>query len=144
MNALADPWQITVLFVDDDDFILESLRDVLHHEPYTVLTATSGIAALDVLASNHVDIVISDERMPGMQGSELLAEIYRMYPHTVRIVLTGQASVKAMINAINNGQIFKFLTKPYAPRDLIACIKEAGDVVAQNNPACLRLGVQPV
>jgi len=141
MSSIADPWRLTVLFVDDDSYILESLRDVLHREPYTVLTATSGIAALDVLAANRVDIVISDERMPGMQGSELLAEIYRLYPHTVRIVLTGQASVKAMINAINEGQIFKFLTKPYAPTDLIACIKEAGDVIAQQNPACLRLGL---
>jgi len=141
MSSIADPWRLTVLFVDDDSYILESLRDVLHREPYTVLTATSGIAALDVLAANRVDIVISDERMPGMQGSELLAEIYRLYPHTVRIVLTGQASVKAMINGDQRRSDLQVPHQAVRADRPHRVHQEAGDVIAQQNPACLRLGL---
>lgn len=132
--AFADMNKPTVLFVDDEQDVLEGIRDVMRREPYRLLTANSGPEALEVLARQRVDIVISDERMPGMQGSELLGEVRRKYPNTIRIVLTGQASMEATIRAINDGQVFRFLTKPFAPKDLAACIREAIEAHANMAP----------
>lgn len=114
-----------VLFVDDDADLLEGVTHTLRKEPYRVLTASSGFKALKVLSRFHVDVVVSDERMPGMAGSELLAEVCREYPRTVRLLLTGQASVEAAIRAVNEGQIFRFLTKPLAPSEVIGNVRAA-------------------
>lgn len=115
----------TVLFVGDEAHILEGFRHGLRKESYTVLTATSGEEGLKALSTTPVDVVISDEQMPGMCGSEFLSAVCRLYPDTIRITLTGQASLEAAIRAINEGEIYRFLTKPCHVMNLANTIRQA-------------------
>jgi DNA-binding NtrC family response regulator len=114
-----------VLFVDDESALLDGVKTNLRKEPYQIVTCTSGAAALELLAKQHVDVIVSDERMPGMSGSELLAQVRTRYPATMRIMLTGQASLEATIRAINEGEVYRFLTKPCTPVQLAQTIRDA-------------------
>ncbi|MDJ0763070.1 MAG: response regulator [Myxococcota bacterium] len=114
--------QHTVLFVDDEVGVLDGLKRALRKEPYTFLTAESGQDALDILAETNVDVLVSDENMPGMKGSELLAKVKEDYPDTIRIVLTGQASVESAMRAIYDGWVYQYLHKPVNAADLAAAI----------------------
>ncbi|MBI1748992.1 MAG: response regulator [Acidobacteria bacterium] len=114
-----------VLFVDDEPHVTEALKRTLRKEPYEFLSACLPSAALELLAQNAVDVVVSDEMMPGMSGSEFLAEVRQKYPDTIRIILTGQATLNAAIIAINKGEIYRFLTKPCNDVDLAATIRQA-------------------
>jgi response regulator RpfG family c-di-GMP phosphodiesterase len=104
--------------VDDEPLITTTLKRVLRKEPYDICTANSGAEALQILARKPVDVIVSDERMPGMSGSEFLAVARQQYPDTARIILTGQANLEAAIRAINEGAICRFLTKPCKEDDL--------------------------
>jgi DNA-binding NtrC family response regulator len=115
----------TVLLVDDDVSVLSGLRRALHREPYEVLVAESADAALARLAAFPVDVVISDESMPGMLGTELLAQSRIRYPETVRILLTGHSSLDVAIRAINEGEVYRFFTKPCNPVELAVTIRQA-------------------
>jgi len=115
----------TILFVDDEPLVTQALKRALHKEPYRVLSANSGAQALEVLARQPVDVVISDEMMPGMLGSEFLAVVCRDFPDTVRIMLTGHASLKTAVRAINDGQIYRFLTKPCDEEELTVTLRQA-------------------
>ena len=117
----------TILLVDDDRFLLEGLLITLRHQPHRVLTATSAAEGLALLAKESVDVVVADEVMPHMCGSEFLAIVARHFPETVRITLTGQATVAAAARAINEGRIFRFLQKPCSPRDFIEVVTAAFD-----------------
>ena len=101
----------TVLFVDDEANVLCSLTRVMHKEPYRILTAGSVEEAAAILNTEPVDLVVTDEQMPGMPGSEFLALVARDHPDTVRIVLTGRPSLPGALRAINEGKIYQFLTK---------------------------------
>lgn len=114
-----------VLFVDDEPRVTESLKRALRKEPYEILSANSANEGLKVLAREPVDVVISDEKMPGMPGSEFLAVVRKLYPETIRIILTGGASMEAAIRAINEGEIYRFLTKPCNEVDLAITIRQA-------------------
>jgi len=114
-----------VLFVDDEPHVTDSLKRSLRKEPYEVLSANSASEALKMLAREPVDVVVSDEKMPGMQGSEFLAQVCKLYPETVRIILTGHGSMEAAIRAINEGEIYRFLTKPCNEVDLAVTIRQA-------------------
>ncbi len=113
-----------VLLVDDDEAAL-ALAAALADAPYEVLTARSAAEALKVLEREDVQVVVSDEWMPGMRGVELLAQIAKEYPYIVRILLTGDPQLDAAVRAINEGEIFRFLTKPCSPATLDAVIREA-------------------
>ncbi|MCG8588064.1 MAG: EAL domain-containing protein, partial [Proteobacteria bacterium] len=102
-----------------------NLKLALRRQPYEILTANSGSAALGLLRKRPVDLVVSDERMPGMSGSELLTHVAREFPDTIRIILSGQASLESAIRAINDARIFRFLTKPCSPEDLTECLQAA-------------------
>jgi EAL domain-containing protein (putative c-di-GMP-specific phosphodiesterase class I) len=115
----------TVLFVDDEPHVTANFRIMFRKAPFQVLVANSGEQALAILSQSSVDIVVSDEQMPDMPGSALLAEVRRLYPETVRIILTGEASLDAAIAAINQAGIFRFLRKPCPAEELVACLKEA-------------------
>ncbi len=115
----------TILLVDDEPQVLEALRTALHKAPYEILTATSGMEGMDILSRHRVDVVVSDERMPGMTGSVFLGMVLRKYPDSIRIILTGQASLDAAIRAINEGGVYRFLTKPCNPVDLSFTIHHA-------------------
>lgn len=115
----------TVLLVDDEPNITEALKRALRKEPYLFLTATSGLEAEAILASQAVDCVISDEQMPGMSGSEFLARTRQRFPDTIRMILSGQASLEAAVRAINEGEVYRFFLKPVDPHDLAITIRQA-------------------
>jgi len=110
--------------VDDDEAAL-ALAAALEGVPYEVLTAKSAAEALELLEREDIQVVVSDEWMPGMRGVELLAQVAREYPYIVRILLTGDPQLDAAVRAINEGEIFRFLTKPCSPATLDAVIREA-------------------
>jgi DNA-binding NtrC family response regulator len=115
----------TILLVDDEPNVLDGLRRALRHEPFEFLGATSGAAARELLARRHVDVVISDEQMPGMSGSQLLSIVRRDYPHTIRMILSGQSTLETAIKAINEGEVYRFFLKPCNPDDLAQTIRQA-------------------
>jgi two-component system, probable response regulator PhcQ len=116
--------QPVILFVDDDPAVTAALKRVVHRQPWRVLEASSGEEALAVLAREDVAVIVADERMPGMSGSELLSRARRVRPDTVRMILTGQASLSAVIRAINEGEIRRFFVKPCDEADLVESICE--------------------
>ncbi len=122
---LEDQIKRRVLFVDDDPLLLESFCTAMRKEPFTVVTALSGNEGLAALEQQHIDVVVSDQQMPGMTGADFLEAVAHRYPHTVRIMLTGNASLDLAIRAINKGQIYRFFTKPCNPVALAYTIRHA-------------------
>lgn len=116
---------LKLLCVDDEPRVVHALERHLR-ERYEVLTATSGAEALDVLAQHQdLAIVISDMRMPEMDGATFLQHVHNVRPNAVRILLTGHTDIQSAIKAINQGQVFRFLTKPCPPDELFAVMSEA-------------------
>ncbi|UJR83343.1 response regulator [Sandaracinus amylolyticus] len=115
----------TVLVVDDEIEILESLRRTLRGEPYRLLTTISPYEALESVRAGDVDVVISDIDMPEMSGIELIAEIRRVAPDVVRVLLTGDASLPSALSAINEGEVHRYLTKPWDKNELRAMLRQA-------------------
>lgn len=118
----------TVLLVDDEVHVLNSIGRVLHKEDYRLLTASGGMEALDIMRENHVNVVLTDLGMSGMSGMELLAEIKRLYPETIRLVISGRSDSETILNAINNGNIYRYITKPWNDMELRILINQALDV----------------
>lgn len=114
----------TVLWVDDDPFILRSLQRLLRQENYQLRIAHSGAEALAVLKVIPAQVIVSDQRMPDMTGTEFLEIVSQRYPTTVRVVLSGYADAGAIVDAINRGSIYKFLTKPWNDDELRLTIRE--------------------
>ncbi|MBI5848953.1 MAG: response regulator [Nitrospirae bacterium] len=114
-----------LLIVDDEANVISSLKRAFINEEFEVFSAISGLAGLELLAKEPVQVIISDEKMPGMSGAEFLSEAKRLYPHTIRFMLTGQASIEAAMKAINEGEIYRFFTKPWDDLQLIFAIRSA-------------------
>ena len=115
----------TILLVDDEPNVTDALKRALRREPYEILTAISGPAALELLERHHIDVVISDEQMPGMSGSVFLSAVRKQFPHTIRMILSGQASLEAAVRAINEGEVYRFFLKPCNPTDLAFTVQQA-------------------
>ncbi|WP_426070517.1 response regulator [Janthinobacterium sp. DSP2-3-3] len=115
----------TLLLVDDEPNILASLKRLLRRDGYHILTANSGQEGLDVLAIHAVDVIVSDQRMPGMLGADFLRKAKLLCPQTIRIMLSGYTELQAVTDAVNEGAIFKFLTKPWEDHQLREHIAEA-------------------
>jgi len=115
----------TLLLVDDEASILAALRRLLRNEGYRVLTAASAREGLEILARNDVQVILSDQRMPEMTGTEFLGRVKDMHPDTVRIVLSGYAELTTIIDAVNRGAIYKFLIKPWEDDLLRGHIRDA-------------------
>ena len=115
--------EAVVLVVDDERLVTESLTVLLHRRAGKVLSASSGREALDLLARHHVDVIVSDEHMPGMSGSDLLAVCKRDFPHAARIMLTGLASLDHAVKSINGSRIGRYLQKPVLAKDLHAALE---------------------
>jgi len=114
-----------VLLVDDEPSVRNGLQRVLRKEKYQLVTAQDADEAFTMLRSQPIDVVISDQNMPGMQGTEFLALVRLSYPDTIRMMLTGQACLEVAIKAINEGQIYRFFTKPCNHVDLAVTIRQA-------------------
>ncbi|MBW8845427.1 MAG: response regulator [Burkholderiales bacterium] len=113
-----------ILFVDDEPSILSSLRRLFRPQGYRVLLADSGKAGLAMLESEPVDLVVSDMRMPEMDGAALLEQVRERWPTVVRILLTGYADIGSTVAAINRGQIHRYVAKPWDDRDLLMCVQD--------------------
>jgi len=133
----------TLLMVDDEESILSSLKRLFRRDGYRIFTAGGGAEGLEVLAAHPVDIVISDQRMPNMTGVEFLRQVKQRYPDTVRIVLSGYTELNSITEAINEGAIYKFLTKPWEDDQLRADVQEAfqyKELADENRRLAVELG----
>ena len=117
--------QRTLLLVDDEENIVAALRRLLRTEGWKVISATSAEQALEQMARHEVDVVLSDQRMPGMTGVELLRRAKELYPETIRLVLSGYTELQSITDAINEGAIYKFLAKPWDDEQLRVHLREA-------------------
>lgn len=113
-----------ILVVDDDLNLLSGVRRVLREQPYELFTANSTEMAMDMFRKEPFDLVVADLEMRGKSGLELVKWLVKSYPETVRIMLTGRADVEATKCAINEGQVFRFLTKPCHDVELALAIRE--------------------
>ncbi len=114
-----------VLFVDDDPSLIGGLKLRMRKEPFEIHSACSGADGLAILERQSVDVVVSDEMMPGMRGTEFLARVKTLYPESIRIMLTGNATLETAIDAINKGEIYRFFLKPCNAVDLAVTIRQA-------------------
>ncbi|MBD5804932.1 Type II secretion system protein E [Azoarcus sp. Aa7] len=124
-----------ILFVDDEPSILKALARIFRAESYEILTAGSGAEALARLKEAPVQVIISDYMMPGMNGADLLKQVKSLYPETIRIMLTGHADTGAVMGAINDGAVYKFILKPWNDDDLrvtVSLALEQFDLVQKN------------
>jgi diguanylate cyclase (GGDEF)-like protein len=117
--------QTTVLLLDDEADILRALNRTLRPDGYRILAATNADDAFKLLALNEVHVVVSDQRMPEVTGTEFLGKVKLMYPDTVRILLTGYADMQSVIDAINQGAVYRYFTKPWDNDELKACVAAA-------------------
>jgi CheY-like chemotaxis protein len=115
----------TLLIVDDEPHILAALQRMLADEGYGIFTATSAHEGLELLAKNPVQVILSDQRMPAMSGAEFLGCVKALYPDTVRMVLSGYAELETVVQAVNEGAIYKFFVKPWDEEQLRAQIRDA-------------------
>lgn len=114
-----------ILFVDDEPNILSSLRRLFRKEGYQVQTAESGAAGLKLLEAESFDVVISDMRMPEMDGAQFLEHVRALHPHTIRMLLTGYSDIQAIQDAINRGEIYRYITKPWDDNDMLLVVRHA-------------------
>lgn len=125
-----DASRARVLFVDDELRIVNLLR-MTFRSTYEVFVATSGEEALQILSTQPIDVIVSDQRMPGMAGTELLSRAVNVSPATMRVLLTGYSDLAAIVGSVNDGEIYRFVNKPWDQDDLRRTIEEA--VVASRN-----------
>ena len=115
----------TVLLLDDEPNVLNALKRLLRKDEYQIFSTTSPQEAFDILAQQRIDVIVSDQRMPELSGTEFLSQVKELYPDTVRLVLSGYTELQSVTDAINRGAIYKFLTKPWDDEQLRANIREA-------------------
>lgn len=113
-----------VLFVDDEPRVTSALKAIFRRE-YEVSIANSGAQALEIMAGQTFDVIVSDQRMPKMLGNELLAKVAKEHPQTMRILLTGFMDKQAIVDSINEGEIYRFINKPWRNEDMREVVAEA-------------------
>lgn len=124
-DAGSEDTRPTLLLLDDEANILRALIRVLRKDGYQILSTTSVREAFDLLAEHNVQVIVSDQRMPEMSGTDFLSQVKDIYPDTVRIVLSGYTDLKSVTDAINEGAIYKFLTKPWDDQQIRSHIQQA-------------------
>lgn len=128
--AIPEAGKMRVLCVDDEPNILSSLRRLFRQLDCEVLTATSGEEGLRLLEEREAELVISDMRMPGMDGSQFVERVRERWPHTMRMVLTGFADISMILDAINRGEIHRYITKPWDDNEMLLAVRHALERVA--------------
>ncbi len=145
MMTLERPKKLKILVVDDEPDNLDLLYRTFRRD-FNVLKADSGVHALQVLAAEgEVAVIISDQRMPEMKGTEFLSKTVFQFPDTVRIILTGFTDIEDLVEAINAGQVYKYITKPWDPGELKAVVQRAAetyDLLKQRTEELRRAHVQ--
>lgn len=119
-NAIAEA---TLLVVDDEVNVRKALKRLLNQDGYRIILAEDGLSGLQKLRENHVDLIISDARMPGMDGITFLSKANDMQPHSAQILLTGTSDIPLLQDAVNDCQLDRFLTKPWGPKQLRATVQ---------------------
>lgn len=122
--------KIAILYVDDEENNLISFKATFRMK-YTIYTALSGAEAIKIVKEKLVDVIITDQRMPQMTGVEFLEQVIQVNPEPMRILLTGYADMSAVVDAVNKGKIFHYLSKPWSEEELDATIKRAYEVYAE-------------
>jgi signal transduction histidine kinase len=125
----------TLLVVDDEPDVVKSVQDLLRRK-YKVLGATSAREAMDIMSREEVHLVMSDQRMPGITGVEFLSKVRGEHPDAIRLLFTGYADIRAVIDAINQGRVYRYITKPWDPDELETVIDEAAeryDLIVERN-----------
>ena len=130
MKAIED--QPRILFIDDEERILRSMK-ALFRRNYDVITTTDPTEALDILSNQDIDVIVSDQRMPDITGIELLKQVTQLSPRTIRVLLTGYADMKATLDAINEGEVFRYLKKPWNNEELQRILAEASDIARNSS-----------
>jgi two-component system, probable response regulator PhcQ len=115
----------SILVVDDEPYVISALVRVLDEEPLVVKGALSAEEGLRLMQAERFKVVISDEKMPGMDGAEFLIRVKELHPETVRMMLTGHASVEAAMRAVNCGEIYRFFSKPWHDAELKLALRNA-------------------
>ena len=123
--ASVDDKPAAILFVDDETNVLKALRRLFHNEAYVAYFASSGAEGLEILRENAVDLIISDMRMPEMNGAEFLSQVFMHWPETIRILLTGYADLQSTIDAVNKGRIYNYCNKPWHDDELKLLVRNA-------------------
>lgn len=126
---------LVLLIVDDEVGVLRSLKRLLRKENYQIVTATGGAEGLALLEKHTVQVVLSDQRMPEMMGTAFLRQVKERYPDTVRVMLSGYAEVHSILDSINQGEIYRFLPKPWNEEELKVTLRqcfERYDLMRQN------------
>ncbi|EZH82796.1 chemotaxis protein CheY [Ectopseudomonas composti] len=121
---------VRILFVDDEERILRSLA-MQFRRHYEVLTESDPLRALQRLREEHIHVLVSDQRMPQMSGAQLLAEAREIAPNTLRVLLTGYSDLDAAVDALNNGGIFRYLTKPWDPQEMAFTLRQAAELAVR-------------
>jgi len=117
--------QVTILVVDDEEHVLSALRRLLRHQPYRLLTTAEPLEALAIIRREPIELVMCDHRMPGMTGIELMQRVKLIRPEAVRIIFTGYLDMGAAVDAINKGEVYRFVTKPWNDDELRLIIRQA-------------------
>lgn len=145
MGALAqtsDTYRPRLLFVDDEQRVLNSMR-VMFRREFDLFLASHGAEALDIVKDKNIDVIVADHRMPKMTGVEVLSKVRDLSPRTVRILLTGYADLDAVEGSINDSEVFRFLTKPCAPKQLRETIELAAKLARETPAAEASAGPSP-
>jgi DNA-binding NtrC family response regulator len=131
---------VTLLIVDDEPVVLKALRRIVRDDGYRVFTARDAEEALRIVSSEAVDVVLSDIDMPGMSGLDLMIRLRRNHPRVVRLLLTGRATVATAVTAINDGEVYRFLTKPWDIDELREVLRQAAARVTDTRTAAASSG----
>ncbi len=125
----------SILIVDDEPDVLFSLSGLLRRD-FQVFTAESGAAALEILRDHPVQVIMTDQRMPTMTGVELMQRVRTEHPEAIRIVFTGYADARAVMDAINTGELYRYISKPWDPEDLIELLRQAAQKYDETVAQC--------
>jgi diguanylate cyclase (GGDEF)-like protein/PAS domain S-box-containing protein len=128
------PYERTMLYVDDEVNLLAAIQRAMRHKGYRVLVARNAAEAFEILATVEVGVVVCDQRMPGMSGTEFLSRVKHMYPNVTRMVLSGYTDLQSVTEAVNHGAIFKFLTKPWVDDELAEAVREGFNAFESHRP----------
>jgi response regulator RpfG family c-di-GMP phosphodiesterase len=129
----------TVLFVDDEERIVNLLK-IMFRSTYNVLTATNGYDALKMMQSQQVHVLVSDQRMPEMMGIDLLTKARDLSPNTMRLLLTGYSDLAAIVGSVNDGEVFRFLNKPWDQDEIKSIIADAANIALSTVASSAALG----